>query len=140
MNHFFRTSVFFRSIVFVVVYIIVAKLSLLLAFANSSASPVWPPTGMAIAFLAVTGWRAWPAVFIGAFVTNITTQGTLFTSLAIAGGNTSEALIGAWSMVWVVNNRHVVGTLFRFIVVLFCAAAPAAATLGVGSLWIARFV
>src|SRR5256885_746756 len=70
--------------------------SLKLASVNPSASPVWPPAGIALAAMVVFGYRMWPAIFVGAFFVNITTAGNVFTSLGIAGGNTLEALCGAW--------------------------------------------
>ena len=42
------------------------------------------------------GYRAWPAIFVGAFLVNLTTAGDIPTSLAIATGNTLEAVAGAW--------------------------------------------
>ncbi|HEX4632660.1 MAG TPA: MASE1 domain-containing protein [Gemmatimonadales bacterium] len=77
------------------VYIVAGKLGLELAFLVPSATPVWPPTGIAIAALVLYGRWLWPAVFAGAFVVNLTTAGTVWTSLAIAGGNTLEAVVGA---------------------------------------------
>jgi integral membrane sensor domain MASE1 len=79
-----------------VVYFIAGKLGLKLAFLHVSASPVWPPAGIALAALLVLGYRTWPAVFLGAFLVNVTTAGNIATSLCIATGNTLEALCGAW--------------------------------------------
>jgi signal transduction histidine kinase/CheY-like chemotaxis protein len=79
-----------------VVYFVAGKLSLKLAFLHASASPVWPPAGIALAALLLFGFRVWPAIFISAFLVNLTTAGNIFTSLGIATGNTLEALIGAW--------------------------------------------
>jgi signal transduction histidine kinase/CheY-like chemotaxis protein len=78
------------------VYFLAGKLSLKLAFLHASASPVWPPAGIALAALLVFGFRLWPAIFIGAFLVNLTTAGNVFTSIGIAAGNTLEAIIGAW--------------------------------------------
>src|SRR6266576_4153186 len=86
-------------------YFIVGKLSLTLAFVHVSASPVWPPAGIALAALIVLGYRAWPAIFVGAFLVNVTTAGNIATSLCIASGNTLEAVCGAWLI-----NRFAVGT------------------------------
>src|SRR5881396_1220034 len=72
------------------------KLGLSLASVHASASAVWPPTGLAIGALIVGGRRLWPAVLLGAFVVNITTAGSIATSVGIAVGNTLEALVGAW--------------------------------------------
>jgi signal transduction histidine kinase/CheY-like chemotaxis protein len=79
-----------------VLYFVAAKLSLKLAFLHVSASPVWPPTGIAIAALLLFGYRVWPAIFVGAFLVNLTTAGNVFTSIGIAAGNTLEAATGAW--------------------------------------------
>ena len=79
-----------------VVYFIAGKLGLRLAFLYASASPVWPPAGIALAAMLVLGYRTWPAIFIGAFLVNVTTAGDVTTSLCIAVGNTLEAVCGVW--------------------------------------------
>ncbi len=78
------------------IYFVAGKLSLQLAFFNASASPVWPPAGIALAALLVLGYRASPGIFVGAFFANLLTAGNILTSLGIASGNTLEALCGAW--------------------------------------------
>ncbi len=78
------------------IYFVAGKLSLQLAFLNASASPVWPPAGIALAALLVLGYRASPGIFVGAFFANLLTAGNILTSLGIASGNTLEALCGAW--------------------------------------------
>src|SRR5438874_3076796 len=77
----------------------------MLASLHASASPVWPPAGIALAGSLLLGYRAWPAIFIGAFLVNVTTAGNVATSFAIATGNTLEALVGAWLV-----NRFAGGT------------------------------
>src|SRR5881227_2509626 len=88
-----------------VIYFIAGKLGLMLASLHASASPVWPPAGIALAGLLLLGYRAWPGIFIGAFLVNVTTAGNVATSLAMATGNTLEALVGAWLV-----NRFAGGT------------------------------
>jgi signal transduction histidine kinase/CheY-like chemotaxis protein len=88
-----------------VAYFIAGKLGLMLASLHASASPVWPPAGIALAALLLFGYRAWPAIFVGAFLVNVTTAGNVATSFAIATGNTLEALVGAWLV-----NRFAGGT------------------------------
>src|SRR6266478_6245989 len=78
------------------VYFIAGKFGLMLASLHASASPVWPAAGIALAALLVLGYRAWPAIFVAAFLVNVTTAGNAATSLAIASGNTLEAICGAW--------------------------------------------
>jgi signal transduction histidine kinase len=77
-------------------YFIAGKLGLMLASLNASASPVWPPAGIALAASLLLGYRVWPAVLLGAFLVNVTTAGNLATSFVIATGNTLEAMAGAW--------------------------------------------
>src|SRR6476469_7593575 len=77
-------------------YVLAGKLGLLFASVHASATAVWPPTGIAIAALLVLGVRMWPAVAGGAFLVNVTTAGSVATSLGIALGNTLEAVVGCW--------------------------------------------
>src|SRR5690242_9599380 len=79
-----------------VAYFTCAKAGLLLASINPSATPIWPPTGLALAVALLLGYRIIPAILLGAFVANATTAGTVATSGAIAIGNTLECLVGAW--------------------------------------------
>ncbi len=75
-----------------IVYFLAGKAGLLLAFQHPSASALWPPSGIALTACLLLGRRVWPAVFAGAFFVNITTYGTVWTSLGIAVGNTIEAV------------------------------------------------
>src|SRR5690348_1329255 len=91
--------------VLTLIYFVAGFFSLKLAIVNPSASPVWPPAGIAVAALLAFGFRLWPAIFIGAFLVNVTHAGNIFTSFGIAGGNTLEALAAAWLV-----NRFAGGT------------------------------
>src|SRR5438046_1380301 len=78
------------------VYILAGKLCLRLAFVHPSATPVWAPTGIALAAFLVLGYRVWPAIAAGAFIVNLTTAGSVLSSLGITAGNTLEGLVGAY--------------------------------------------
>src|SRR5262245_47296213 len=71
---------------FAVIYLIAGNLALMLASLQASATPVWPPAGIALAALLLLGYRAWTAIFIGAFLVNVTTAGNVATSFAIGTG------------------------------------------------------
>src|SRR2546427_536376 len=77
------------------VYVLAGKLGLLLAFVHASATAVWPPTGIALAAFLLLGYRVWPGIFLGAFLVNLTTAGSVATTIGIATGNTLEGLVGA---------------------------------------------
>jgi diguanylate cyclase (GGDEF)-like protein len=77
-------------------YVISGKLALHLAFLHPSATAVWPNSGIALAALLILGTDVWPCIFVGAFLVNISTAGSLATTAAITIGNTLEAVVGAW--------------------------------------------
>src|SRR6266851_10177490 len=78
------------------VYFATAKVGLMLAFVHASATAVWPPTGIALAAFLLLGYRVWPGIFLGAFLVNLTTAGSVATTIGIATGNTLEGLAGAY--------------------------------------------
>ena len=124
------------------VYFIAGKLSLHLAFLNASASPVWPPAGIALAALLVLGFRVWPAIFLGAFLVNLMTAGNIWTSVGIAGGNTLEALCGAWLISRFAGGARVFDRpqdVFKFALAALISTTISPA-LGVTSLAFAGFV
>jgi PAS domain S-box-containing protein len=77
------------------VYVGAAKLGIELSVAHGVITPVWAPTGIAIAALFLFGRRLWPAVAVGAFVANATSDASIGVSAAIAVGNTLEAVVGS---------------------------------------------
>src|SRR5258705_8944352 len=74
------------------VYFAAAKIGLSFAYINASVSPVWPPTGVAIAAALLLGYRIWPGIFLGAFLVNLLTPLPFVTAAAIAIGNTGESV------------------------------------------------
>jgi PAS domain S-box-containing protein len=118
-------------------YVLAGKLGLQFASVHASATPLWPPTGIALAMLILGGLRLWPIVFVGAFVVNLTTAGSVATSLGIAAGNTLEAVAGAYLV-----NRFAGGraaftrpvTIFVFAAVAGFAATAGSAAIGFASL------
>jgi PAS domain S-box-containing protein len=73
-------------------YFAAARLGLSLASVHTNVSPVWPPTGLAIAAILLLGYRSWPGILIGALLANLLTPVAVTTAVAIAFGNTLEAL------------------------------------------------
>jgi len=119
------------------VYYLAGKLGLRLAIVHPSASAVWAPTGIALAALLTFGYRVWPAILAGAFLVNVTTAGSIATSLGIAAGNTLEGLIGAYLVSRFTTGRNPfvrAQDTFRFAILAGMVSTAASATLGVTSL------
>jgi PAS domain S-box-containing protein len=118
------------------VYFALAKIGLALASINPSASPIWPPSGFALAAVILRGYRVWPAVLVAAFIANATTAGSLATSLAIGVGNTFECLLGGYLINRWSDGRRTFDSpagIARFAIICFLPTAIAA-TLGTSSL------
>jgi signal transduction histidine kinase/ActR/RegA family two-component response regulator len=121
-------------------YVVSAKIGLTFASVNPSVSAIWPPSGIAMAAVVLLGVDVWPAIFAGAFVANLTTAGSVVTSLGIAAGNTLEATLAAYFVARFANGRHAFDRppdIFRFIGLAGMVATAVSATIGVTTLVIA---
>jgi PAS domain S-box-containing protein len=112
-------------------YFSVAEAALLLPAINPAATPIWPPTGFALAFVLLRGYRVWPAILVSSFSANAVssgpmTDGWLLQSTSIALGTTLAALAGAW----LINHRSYGTSTFstplgvgRFVIIAFAPTA-----------------
>ena len=120
-------------LVIAIVYFAAAELGLSLASLHSNVTPVWPPTGIAIASLIMFGVRVWPGVFLGALAANILTNIPVLSTIGIASGNTLEAIVAWWLLQRASNWRksfESVGDVMTF-VIYACVLAPlVSATIG----------
>ena len=76
-------------------YVAAAKLGIELSVAQGVITPVWAPTGIALAGLLLLGRNLWPAVALGALIANATSGASFFDAAGISVGNTLEAVVGA---------------------------------------------
>ncbi len=113
-----------------------AKLGLALAVETASVTAIWPPTGIALVALVLGGRRMWPAVAIGAFAANATTDIPVYTAAGIAIGNTLEAVVGASLLAWVRFRPSLrrLRDVFALIVFGGILSTTISATIGVASL------
>lgn len=119
------------------VYFAAARLGLSLASLHTNVTPVWPPTGIAIASLLIFGRRVWPGVFLGALVANLLTDIPAGSAVGIAIGNTLEAVVAFWLLQRVVgwrNTLDAVGDVMRFVGCAAILAPVVSATIGSVSL------
>ncbi|MGW1161588.1 MASE1 domain-containing protein [Streptomyces sp. NPDC002513] len=68
------------------------KLGLLQQLVRGQVTPLWPPTGIALAGLLLLGPRVWPGIALGAFLINIRLGPSIPAVLAITTGNTLAPL------------------------------------------------
>ena len=119
------------------IYFASAKAGLALASIHPSATPIWPPTGVALAAVLLRGYRTWPAIFAAAMIANATTAGSVATAIAIATGNSLEAIAGAYLI-----NRWSGGcetfstpnSVAKFALICVVIATPISASIGLTSL------
>jgi signal transduction histidine kinase/CheY-like chemotaxis protein len=126
-----------------VIYFALAKGGFALASIHPSATPIWAPTGFALAMVLLRGYRAWPAIFAAALIANATTAGTIATAIAIAIGNSLEAVVGAYLINRWSNGRNTFSTpnsVARFALICVVIATPISASIGLTSLAGAGYV
>lgn len=110
-------------------------------------SPIFPPSGIAVASMLIFGPRIWPALWLGNFCNGAPLFFSADTSLAAAiignaGGGfaaVAEALCAAKLMRWLSGNWHPFDRALDTVAFLLVAAlggAACAATIGVSTFWI----
>jgi diguanylate cyclase (GGDEF)-like protein len=118
-------------------YFAAAKLGLKFAFINPSATAVWIPTGISLTAFLILGYRAWPAIFLGAFLANLTTAGSMLTSIGISIGNTLEGVLGCYLVNRFAASRRFferAQDIFRFAFLAGMISTALSATIGVTTL------
>src|SRR6266568_3341598 len=79
-----------------VLYLAAGKLGLSAPFTSGNVSPVWPASGVALASVLLWGYEVWPAIALAAFLVNFLSPISTLSSVGIALGNTSSALVGGY--------------------------------------------
>ncbi|HEX6684436.1 MAG TPA: MASE1 domain-containing protein [Candidatus Limnocylindrales bacterium] len=73
-------------------YFAAGQVGLELALVRGQVTPLWPPTGIALACLLVWGWRMWPGITLGALAVNAPFGPSPLAVALIAAGNTLAPL------------------------------------------------
>jgi PAS domain S-box-containing protein len=92
-----RTIIYGLEIAIIaVLYVGLASTALLLPAITAIQTPLWPPSGIALALILLRGYRIWPGILIGSFSATALSAGLLTVQgPAIAIGTTLGALAGA---------------------------------------------
>jgi serine phosphatase RsbU (regulator of sigma subunit)/anti-sigma regulatory factor (Ser/Thr protein kinase) len=78
-----------------VLYYLGARLGLSLSLVEKNVTPMWPPTGIAVAAFLLLGRSMWPAVGVSAFLVNLPISSGPVPAAITAAGNTVAPLLAA---------------------------------------------
>jgi PAS domain S-box-containing protein len=125
-------------------YVLVAKASLTLTSSELGMPLTWPATGLAIGAVLVGGMRVWPAILLGAFAANVTSEiieapetTQLLAAAVIALGNTLEAItVGFLTNRWSQGRDtfDTPGGVIRFALFALGSGTLIGASIGTGTL------
>ena len=76
-----------------VAYYLGARLGLSLSLVKENVTPLWPPTGIAVAAFLLLGRSMWPAVALAAFAVNVPISTDALAAAVTAVGNTVAPLV-----------------------------------------------
>src|SRR5271169_6297064 len=76
--------------------VVSALFELNLIHSHTAAGVIWVPAGISLAAILLMGRRVTPVIFLASLVVELISAQPLLVSLAIASGNTVEALLGAY--------------------------------------------
>jgi serine phosphatase RsbU (regulator of sigma subunit)/integral membrane sensor domain MASE1/anti-sigma regulatory factor (Ser/Thr protein kinase) len=115
-------AAYLRLLVLVAVaYYLGARLGLNLSLVDRNVTPLWPPTGVAVAAFLIFGRSLWPAVAVAAFAINLPISTNVLAALVTAGGNTAAPLV-AVLLLQRVGFRRQLDTLRDALAIVFLGA------------------
>ncbi|MBA2369079.1 MAG: MASE1 domain-containing protein [Candidatus Protochlamydia sp.] len=120
----------------------------MLSIPPGNVTPLWPPSGIALASMLIIGYRIWPALLIAGFISTLIafpliTAGTLFGSLIISFGIVIEAFLGAFflkKLTKTINPINSIDTVFIFMFLSCFVASAVGATIGTKSLMLFQII
>jgi PAS domain S-box-containing protein len=130
-------------IVIATAYFGLAVSGLLVPWINPTATPLWPPTGLALALMLLRGYRIWPAILVGAFFSSVVGGGALSEAVCIALGTPIAALAGTWLINRWSHGRETFATplgVAKFAVIAFAPTAMISAAMATAGLVLANDV
>ena len=92
-----------KILVLAAIYHLAVRVGLKMAYVQMNTSPVWPPTGIAIAVLLIFGYNMWPGISLGVLLGSLLTGADIGIAVGMTLGNTLEALTAAYLLKRFVN-------------------------------------
>ncbi len=122
-------------------YFGLAEVDLVLPSINPTATPLWPPSGFALALLLLRGYRIWPAILLGSFFSHAVVARSLFAAGFIGVGTLLAALAGTWLINRWSNGRKAFETpigVTTFALVSFAPTAIISSAAALGEIVLAN--
>src|SRR5438309_8116608 len=107
-------------------YIGLAESALLLPAINPAATPLWPPTGFALALILLRGYRIWPAILVGSLSPYLMADRSLLELGAVGTATLLAAFAGTWLISRWSNGRQTFATpsgIAKFAIISFAPTA-----------------
>lgn len=118
-----------------ILYYLASQFGLAFAYEQANTSPFWPPSGLSVALVLILGYRIWPGIYLGAFITTLSVGAPVSIAMMIALGNTCEAVLAAYLTIRLIDSRYPLAHPHHVFKFVFAAAILATAVSAyVGSL------
>jgi PAS domain S-box-containing protein len=104
------------------IYISLAESAQLLPAINPAATPLWPPTGFALALVLLGGYRIWPAILVGAVSPYLMAGRSLLEVGSVGISTLLAAFAGTWLISRWSNGHQTFGTpsgIAKFAIISF---------------------
>src|SRR5258705_1886510 len=105
-------------------YIGLAESALWLPAINPATTPLWPPTGFALALVLLRGYRIWPAILVGSLSPYLMAGRSLLELGSVAIGTLFAAFAGTWLISRWSNGHQTLGTPSNIAKIAVISFAP----------------
>jgi PAS domain S-box-containing protein len=122
-------------------YIGLCESALLLPAINPVATPLWPPTGFALALVLLRGYRIWPAILVGSFSPYFMAGRSLLELGSVGISTLLAAFAGTWLISRWSNGHQTFGTpssIAKFAIVSFAPTAMISSTIALAGFILAN--
>jgi PAS domain S-box-containing protein len=112
--------------------IALAETALLLPAINPAATPLWPPTGFALALVLLRGYRIWPAILVGSLSPYLLDGRSLVELGSVGISTLLAAFAGTWLISRWSNGHQTFGTpssIAKFGIISFAPTAMISSTI-----------
>jgi PAS domain S-box-containing protein len=122
-------------------YIGLAESALLLPAINPAATPLWPPTGFALALALLRGYRIWPAILVGSLSPYLMAGRSLLELGSVGIGTLLAAFAGTWLISRWSNGHQTFGTpsgIAKFAIISFAPTTMISSTIALAGFILAN--